>query len=399
LRADDPAEAFTVASKLSVLAMSHAECAERAVLLGAAATRLGKTSDAVSWLSEALAYSVGLDGYAQKAEVEYYAGLLAFSEGDVAELALRAQAIVDGPTAEAFTDSAVPLAHTRARAYEALTLAAWAEGDYLSAAEQARRALDEMRGAPTIDAWIYSQSMVNLAVCARDFDRPADAVYIAERLNDIEWLPAIASRQFDVLTCLGWADALEGNHVGAFRRFRLADRKAPSGPDRVLASLWRASLAEELGQHIIAEEELSNAIDLSGTVDWERSPSDRRLALLLFAQVAAPTMPEEARKALNRYRNIRSALSVLTSASAEPRIRAEEAFANGRIARADGNAAAALDAYMRAYEIWSSIGLLWRAALAAVELCELGVDGFREPAFAYARRRPHSWLARRTAAL
>jgi hypothetical protein len=52
--------------------------------------------------------------------------------------------------------------------------------------------------------------------------------------------------------------------------------------------------------------------------------------------------------------------------------------------------------FARAFEKWKSFGCSWRAALAAIELAELGAgEEYAAFARAEARQRPHSWFAER----
>jgi hypothetical protein len=99
---------------------------------------------------------------------------------------------------------------------------------------------------------------------------------------------------------------------------------------------------------------------------------------------------------LERYQRIRSKYSPTTLASLDRRLRADEIFTEGVVARAEGNDTAAVRALLEAFEIWKAIGFRWRAALAAIELTSLTKDSrYAGYAAAEAAKRPASWLAER----
>jgi tetratricopeptide (TPR) repeat protein len=372
-------------------------------LLAASLTRLGRFDDAADALANARAYVYGSTSVALEAEVEYFGGLAAYAQGDLAGLEAASHRILalgeprDGAVVDT-PDYAVPLAHTRARAFEALAAVALSRCLYHDQAAYTRKALRELDGARVTDVWIAAVNVANLAVLAGNYDLFEHVEYLRDRIASTPWTDELASRRFTALDAFGWHLALRGDNIGAFRQFRIAADVASALPDRVLASVSRAHLAHELGHEPVAVEELEHALALSKKFDWDEANVDKRFALLHLAEAAASIAPDEARPALERYRKIRTKLATLSQV--EPWTAAAEDFTEGLLARAEGNRLKAIDSLLKAHERWSDVLIDWRAAGAAIELAELGAgERFLREARREAVRRPASWLARRVAAL
>jgi tetratricopeptide (TPR) repeat protein len=401
LRLGRPGDAVEVLQATPV--DGHRLLAERFALLAASLTRLGRFDDAADALTNARAYAYGSCSVALEAEVEYFGGLAAYAQGDLAGLETASHRILglveprdlSGEGAE----YVVPLAHTRARAFEALGAVALSRGLYHDQAAYTRKALRELDGARVTDVWIAAVNVTNLAVLAGNYDLFEHVEYLRDRLTSTPWTDELASRRFTALDAFGWHLALRGDNIGAFRQFRIAADVASTLPDRVLASVSRAHLAHELGHEPVAIEELEHALALSKSFEWDEA-NEQRVVLLHLAEAAAPLAPDEARVALERYRQIRTKLATLSLTHVEPWIAAAEDFTEGLLARAEGNRLKAIDSLLRAHERWSDVLIDWRAAGAAIELAELGAgERFVREARREAVRRPASWLARRAAAL
>jgi len=402
LRLAQPGDAVDVLQATPV--DGHALLAERFALLAASLTRLGRFDDAADALTNARAYAYGSCSVALEAEVEYFSGLGAYARGDLAGLEAASHRILAlGEQRDAAGDApeyVVPLAHTRARAFEALGAVALSRGLYHDQASCTRKALRELDGARVTDVWIAAVNVTNLAVLAGNYDLFEHVEYLRERLASTPWTEELASRRFTALDAFGWHLALRGDNIGAFRQFRIAADVASTLPDRVLASVSRAHLAHELGHEPVAVEELEHALALSKSFDWDETSDEKRVVLLHLAEAAAGIAPEEARTALERYRKIRTKLATLSLTRIEPWIAAGEDFTEGLLARAEGNRLKAIDSLLKAHERWSEVLIDWRAAGAAIELAELGAgERFVREARREAVRRPASWLARRVAAL
>ncbi len=99
---------------------------------------------------------------------------------------------------------------------------------------------------------------------------------------------------------------------------------------------------------------------------------------------------------LDRHTSIRNAIDSTSLARIEPGTRAEEAYTNGLVLRAEGRLAASAERFQTAFETWRAIGFEWRAARAALELTELDAgDVFRLAVRRELQQRPNSIFSMR----
>jgi len=401
LRASRPDEALREIGPLIDAAHPHSLVAERDILHGVALMRLGAFETARSRFVEGRVHAIGAVCTPLVAEAEYYFGLLGFSEGDFGAFSHSAQAILNlEPTRHEAPGYAVPLAHTRARAFEALACISVSEGDYESALLSTRAAIGELDKEPNLDAWIFAHNLFNLAARARDLDREEDVATVRARLGSIGWTPELGSRRWGILNILGRCSALSGDLLGALRAFRLASEVATCEAERVITAVERASLAYDLQHTLVAQEELDHAREITFGADWEHTGGNRHEALVLLAAALAPISATDARSVWLAYEKIRLSLPILSFTRIDPEFRASESYAEGRVLRAEGQRDSAVHRYRDAFLTWRKLAIAWRAASAAIELAELGDgDEFVQYARSEAARRPGSWLAHRVASL
>jgi hypothetical protein len=263
----------------------------------------------------------------------------------------------------------------------------------------ARFAIAELDAGQPSDAWILTQNMTNVAVRA-DIQSPEDIAMLKLRTESVVWNEDIAGRRCDILDALGWEAALAGNHLEASRYFQAAANTASGDAERVIAIVSRATLEFGLGQEIGPRQELVHALKLARTIDWERSPSDRRFTLLFLSAALARVASDDAREILNRFRNLESTVSLRCHARYDPCVRALEHFTEGCVSRYEGRRDAAITCLTEAYATYLCVGFLRYATWAAIELAELHAgDAFAAFARRQAERWPKSWFARRVAAL
>ena len=143
----------------------------------------------------------------------------------------------------------------------------------------------------------------------------------------------------------------------------------------IIISVDRSLVARDAGHLAMLIEELTYATKLARAFDWESSAGDTRYALLTLAQVAAPIEVGNAREMLDRHTAIRNAIDSTSLARVEPGTRAEEAYTNGLVLRAEGRLAASVERFQATFETWGAIGFEWRVARAALELTEFDAGG------------------------
>lgn len=370
LRIGDPRGALTALEQVATPHGHH----ELALLVGIAHSRLGDDEKADSAFRDAYVFSVSSMDVALEAEVEYYRGLTAFGYGDLGVTRSSCLLGLDAartPQSIAHPSGIVPLDHVVSRIQELLGIVEAADGRYRDWIGHARQALATLDNCTIPDVYQEAFALRNLAILARDFDIEDDARSLDARVLALGWTRDIAHVEFTTAEALGWCSALRGNSVAALRLFRRAQNVASTDPDHVIIGVDRALLAREFGHRAMYEEEIENALGIAQQFDWERASGDSRDALLALAQAAAPIVSEQARLMLNRYKAIQNAMDTTYVARLEPRARAEEAYTDGLILRAEGRLTASSDRLQDAFETWRSIGFEWRAGRAALELAEL----------------------------
>ena len=283
----------------------------------------------------------------------------------------------------------------RARFFEALGGLESTNENYPRQAQFLRRAMEELDLSDVPDVWSQALFTYNLAVLVRDVDLN-EVQFLRDRLNSLQRTSYLSGFVFFTLRSLGWCSALDGDHLAAFRDLREAATVATTPSYQLLAMVDRVLIAQGLSQHLTAREELERCQDLATRIDWERVEGDQRVGLLLLAQALAPQRVRAARTMLDRYHKIKAKIPPVILSSHDRRLRADELYTLGIVARAEGNESAAVQAFVDVFEIWNAIGYRWRAALAAIELMTLTKDSrYAGYAAAEAAKRPASWLAER----
>lgn len=397
LRLGNAAAAVEAISSVNLEKLDHHDRAELLMLGAVACGRLGREVEADTQFDEARVYAGASANAALEAELAAWQMSRAFAQGRFAESEQLADAVRDiEPYFEAVNRHFLPVQHSRARAFEHLGAIATTREKYALQAALLRAALSELTHPDARDVWYESVLLANLSFFVREFDSDEEAAFVRDRSASIDWNDSLALQRFQVLQSLGWANAMRGNHIGAFRDLRGAADVAPNVPLRIIATLDRAYLARELNQGLIAREELDHADSLAGSVDWNAIHDEQIRALLALSEGLALVSPARARRYHERYRELTANLPGNFLARFDRRARAEEMVAEAKISRAEGNTTRATALLLEAFDTWDSLGYRWRAATAACELGELGAgNAYRAYAEREAARRPQSWLAHR----
>lgn len=398
LRLGDPGRALDALGLAG--ALETRDLGEVALLRAVSLSRLGRPEESADAFVDARVFAVSSADPALQAEVEFYLALDAFGESNLDETrAACRRALEIAGAAQTFASRScglVPLAHVVARTQELLGLVEAAEGRYGEWYVAACRALATLDASAVKDLYQEAFALKNLAILARDFDLRDEAQKIGERVANFAWTDEIAQQSFTAADALGWCSALHGNPTDALRWFREAAARATSIPERVQAAVSKATLIRELGCEPVAREELEHALALASTCDWETAAGDHRLVLLSLAQAVASLAPQRAREFLDRYCGIRNAMDFRFVSRHEARVRAEEAFTQGLVLRAERRVAASTEQLTLAFDTWESIGYEWRASRAALELAELDAgDVFRKAVRRELVQRPQSLFATR----
>lgn len=382
--------------------LAHRSLAEAHMQRGAALMRVRRFDEAERSYDTARVFTLASACAATQAEFDYYATSRWFALGEnekAEESAFRVLSIEPYPfeSGEAYF---VPLSHSRARAFEALGIIEARRERFHEQSAFVCRALGELENEKTPDVFHELFLLQNLAVLVSDLALDAEAGLLRERLTR-EWPSETVGFRFTVLRSLGLLSAMRGDHIGALRDLRAAAEFAPTPVLRLAASLDRALLARELNQAIMAREEMDYAERLSAQIDWSATLGEDRFVLLLLAQALSERGSSKARRAMERYRGIKTKVPPNLLGPSDRRWQATEAFSEGLVLRAEKQDERASIFLGKAFDIWDSLGFQWHAARAALELAEIVKN---EPRFIeYARRegqrRPNSWLAHRVSKL
>ena len=369
---------------------------EVAMLQSAAAARLGEDAAAERLLLTARAYVFSTDMPALEAELEYYGASAALERGELQQAVAACRRLLRVAFSGKANDYVVPLRHLRARAFQLLGFVRAARGNYAAQATLAFKASDEFGRSRVPDVFEEAQYAAELAVVTLDLDLADREPGVRSLVEAVRWTDAIANLRFKSYEALCWCAALRGDYYAAFRFLRRAGAGA-TVPQEITIGADRALLTCALEQRLIAAEEIGHALDLAERFDWEQSVREDRTALVRLAQAAAPLETVRARAALDRYANLQPT-SLPYVAHNDVLARAEEAFASGVVARAEGDIRQATDHLLVAFESWNGIGFAWRAARAALELAEIdGSDTFHECVRRERKMRASSWFAKRAA--
>jgi len=396
LRLGDPERAHAALGDLTP--SDSRDRSEIALLLSVACSRLGDQARASDALLDAFVFAVSSLDDALEAEVEYYTGLAALTQGD---LSVGRDACARGldvlRVGHAMKNTCiVPHDHIESRLHELLGVLDAADGKYRDQLVHSRAALATLDRSATPDVFQEAFALRNLAILASDLDIVEDARRLTTRASALAWTEDVCRVEFTTFEALAWCSALRGDCVDALQLFRYADRVASTDPERVIIGVDRALIAREYGHTPMLIEEIKHALTIARAFDWEGAMGDTRYALLSLSQAAAVIAPIPAREMLDRYTTIRNSMDSSYAARLEPRARAEEAYTSGLVLRAEGQTSESMERLQGAFEIWNSIGYEWRAARAALELAELDAgDVFRLAVRYELSHRPESIFAAR----
>lgn len=373
--------------------------AEMTLLRAVATSRLGDDERADYLFRDAYVFSISASDRALEAEIQYYRGVSAFGQSDLDLARQECESGLDIAAApRRFFESSgiVPLKHIVARTQELLGIVDMAQGNYRHAIVHARAVLATLDSCDVPDVFQQAYALRNISMLARDFDLEDEALLLSKRVPMLKWTQDISLVHFTTAEALAWCSALRGDCVEALRLFRRAENAATVTPERIIIGVDRSLLAREAGHRAMFIEEVENALRSADEYDWEKAAGDYREALLSLAQAAASIAPARARVALDRYAAIVTSMDRLFASRMEPRARAEEAYTQGLVFRAEGRATLSRERLQTAFETWDRIGYEWRAGRAALELAELDSgEVFRMAVRRELQRRPNSVFSTR----
>ncbi|GAC1414701.1 MAG: hypothetical protein NVSMB5_02980 [Candidatus Velthaea sp.] len=365
---------------------AHRQSAEHRTILAYALARANDPAAAEAALLEADVYATFVRDPELIAEVARNKALAKWVAGDYSAAAEIAAGALD---------DAAPVAS--ARLLTLLGLVAFVNGDRNEQLALFREALITFDRAGSNDVYLQAYLLNNLAIPAAELNPPDIREIITQRLNSIAWNDETTRLQFHVTYQLAWLDALAGDHLSSFGRFREASKLAPSAAWKALALYGRAYLAREMNETLTAAECIADAESTIAGVNWANADADESLVLLLLAVLVARTDAGGASSLLQQYTSVKGSVDRTLAAAHHNGLRSGiEAQALGLIADAQGRQVKAVRFLRKSYDHFMSVGSTWRAAVAALDIYDITHD---EDMFVFAReqaaRVPQSWLARR----
>ncbi len=153
----------------------------------------------------------------------------------------------------------------------------------------------------------------------------------------------------------------------------LAEQSSACHPQghAVLLHTDRATIALFAGEDKTYHDHLQMARMAADSFDW-KDEGESRTALLVLAQLVAPKMPEVGWSYVERYTEIKTAVTpILSFGSGDQRLHALEQYTAGVVYRYNGKRDEAIDAFKEALRIWRPAKYHWRSALAAFHLGEI----------------------------
>lgn len=259
--------------------------------------------------------------------------------------------------------------------------------------------LENLAAAVTLaerEVWLESCILYNLAVGARELDRPDVAARVAEQAATLPWSPDTKLHQFQTYRHLAWNAALHGDQVATFRFLRHSADVAPSMLWKIQVVLDSGFFYRELGEDVAMADRLDAAQELAADIDWALSSGEERFALLALAEMLATVDAVKAHRYLAIYNSISTKLAPDLIYRVDARPRAIEQQHSGVVAAALGDTSRAHALLCQSLQFWESRGIGWRAATASIELARLsGAAEDIDRAEGYARRWPEAWFARR----
>jgi hypothetical protein len=403
LRTGQPGEAIDELGAEIDPALPHQTAAELLALKAAAHVKLAEFDVADALLLDARIHACLSGNPEVEAEVEFLTARLHWATGALDQVKSSVARTLDAGTAPAswLLDKPVrshflAISESRARAKDLLGLVAAVEHDFERQATLIREAISELEASPQPDPYTYACLLMNLAVLVRDLDGLDVYEFLRTRTAEFRFTPSTKVQEFYVRRAIGMRHALHGDHIGGLREFRLSADAAPSQALRIIALLDRVVLAREIGERIFAQEELEHALSLSASIDWSSDRVPDRFPLFMLAQELAQHRTADARRLLDRYFKLKTPAAPNAIGRLDPRFTADENVAVAAVLRAEGEERRAAALLLDAFETFSTIGYMWRAALVAADLAEItGEPKFFAFAMSQAEVRPQSWLTRR----
>lgn len=300
-------------------------------------------------------------------ERHYMAAVSDFMRGDAIagerEAVTALEFVSRFPHAEAVNEFQWETNHLRARLLDLLGVQAMVRGDFKKQEELLVEALLHVRLVRNREYWLEASLLSNLAVLVKHFPWTRGKQMLVAHASVIPWNSELE---------------LKRNYIklGLRQHRRIFGDDTQSGgvlTDTAPSLAWRIYSCVEL---LLCEEwndaqsfaaEIRYGRSLAERVDFDQTRGEEVSALLSLAALVATEDPQAARELRARYAGKMATVSPAYVVVRSPVRFAQEAFADGCIAKADGAHSEAQALLQRAAGLWSQLGLVPWAAAAGLE--------------------------------
>lgn len=260
--------------------------------------------------------------------------------------------------------------------------AAAAQDRYHEALAFFRAALDEYRSQRRHDAGLLERivfELIDLEVVLRSSSVGGASRFapeLREKLSEIDSARKIpGARRMRIASSAAWSYAFDGDRESAYRYARIADTLAPDAAWRVHALATRAQITALFGDEAAARQFAMTGLELAEGGDWNGT-GEKRIGLLFLAEALALTYPLAAAGILARYDVLRTAHG-RPAARGHVRVRIVETHVRGLVHRIHGARDEAFAAFEATRAAAAGAGILWREAVALIELDATAAAGHR----------------------
>ncbi len=307
-------------------------------------------------------------------ERHYMAAVADFMRGDAdageREAAAALELVDRFPYAEATGEFQWETNHLRARLLDLLGVRAMVRGDFKAQEELLVEALLHVRLVRNREYWLEASLLSNLAVLVKHFPWTRGKQMLVAHAAAIPWNSELELKRIYIKFGLRQHRRIFGDDT--LSGGVLTDT-APSLAWRIISCV-ESLLCEEWIDAESFSAEISYARSLAERVDFDQTRGEEVSSLLYLAILVATEDRPAARELRARYAAKMATVSPAYVVVRAPVRSAQEAFADGCLAKADGAFAEAQTLLQRAADEWSQLGLVQWAAAAGLERYPISRD-------------------------
>jgi len=199
-----------------------------------------------------------------------------------------------------------------------------------------------------------------------------------------------------------WLYAFDDDAHNAYQKARIGEDLAPSPAWRVFALSNRAKIASAFDEHHVGREFATQAFEIMKTVAWNETREHERVGLLHLTESLSRIDSAAAVEVFRCYDELTVEIDRAVLYSEDLKMWIFETYVRGLVCRIRGDAADAWEHFKAVHRAAMRVGIVWRAALALVELDATPIGGrprgehyLQSAALLVRKHFPRSFIARR----